>query len=123
MEQTRGRCLRMLAGGLVLTVLAGAAAAQETAPIKVLLENDRVRVFETRYKPGEENRNVPRDGRVIRALTGGTLLRTYADGKTERIEWKSGEVRYNPPAVGPTPQYTTKNVGNSDLVLYVVVLK
>ena len=46
-------------------------------------------------------------------------MRTYADGKTEKVEWKTGEVRIQ----GPTGQYTTKNVGKSDIALYVVVLK
>ena len=112
-----------LIGALVIAAVSNVAIAQEASPIKVLVENDKVRAFETRYKPGEENRNVPREGRVIRALTTGTLMRTYADGKTENIEWKAGDVRYNPPILGPLPQYTTKNVGNAELVLYVVVMK
>jgi hypothetical protein len=113
----------MLIAGLLMTAATATAIAQEAPAVKVLLENDKVRAFETRYKPGDENSNVPREGRVIRALTSGTLMRTYADGKTERIEWKAGDVRYNPPITGPVPQYTTKSVGASDLVLYVVVMK
>jgi hypothetical protein len=122
MKRTQG--LRwMLIGGLLMAAVPATAIAQEAPPVKVLVENDKVRAFETRYKPGDENQNVPREGRVIRALTSGTLLRTYTDGKAERIEWKAGDVRYNPPITGPVPQYTTKNVGNSELVLYVVVMK
>jgi hypothetical protein len=122
MAQARGLSTVLIAGS-ILAAVSGFASAQEASPIKVLVDNDKVRAFETRYKPGEENRNVPREGRVIRALTSGTLLRTYADGKTEGIEWKAGDVRYNPAITGPVPQYTTRNVGNSDLVLYVVIMK
>ncbi len=32
-------------------------------------------------------------------------------------------LRFNPAVVGEGPQYTTKNAGKSDLVLYLVVLK
>ena len=46
-------------------------------------------------------------------------MRTYADGKTEKVEYKTGEVRIN----APSGQFTTKNVGKSEVELYVVVLK
>jgi len=52
-------------------------------------------------------------------LQGGKLLRTYADGKTDTIEWKTGEVQIQ----GPGPQFTAKNVGSTEIVLYVVLLK
>lgn len=54
--------------------------------------------------------------RVVRALKGGTVLRTYADGKTEKSEWKTGEVQIQEPG----PQYTARNVGKTEVVLYVV---
>ena len=94
--------------------------AAKTATIKVLAENDKVRAFETTYAPGAENKAVPRSAtRVVRALQGGTLQRTYADGKTEKVVYKTGEVRINEPG----PAYTTKNVGKSEVKLYVILLK
>jgi hypothetical protein len=120
------KCMRLLCVPMLLAGVLAAGGLPRTVgaqEIKVLFENEKVRAFETRYKPGEENENVPRDGRIIRALTSGTLLRTYADGKTEKVEWKAGDVRFNPPITGPVPQYTTKNVGGTELALYVVVLK
>lgn len=115
----------------VAFMLAGATAnpamAQEKAKAEkgkstqtVLLENDKVKVSEVRFKPGDENSNVPRTGRVVRALKGGTLMRTYPDGKTEKIEWKTGQVRFNEPVAGSGPQYTAKNVGKSEILLYIV---
>ena len=90
---------------------------------KKVIENDKVLVIENRYKPGAENPNVPRDARVVHTLTSGTLVRVYPDGKTEKVEWKAGESRFIPATVGATPQYSTKNVGKTELVLYLVVLK
>jgi len=50
----------------------------------------------------------------------GSRQRIYADGKTEKIEWKTGEVRLNEPS---KVAYNTRNIGKSALALYVVVLK
>jgi hypothetical protein len=102
---------------------APAAKPGKEPTIKILLENEKVRVQEVTYKPGDENTAVSRDGRVVRALTAGTLQRTYTDGKTDKVEWKVGETRYNEPAPGSAPQYKAKSVGKSDLVLYVVIVK
>jgi len=100
-----------------------AAAQAPKVDSKVVLDNDKVQVLENRFKPGAENTNVPRTARVVRALTSGTLQRTYPDGKKENVEFKAGDVRFNPAVTGPTPQYTTKNIGKTELVLYIVVLK
>ena len=115
---------------MLIAVTANPALAQETAKAsqaqngmattKVLAENDKVLVLERRYKPGDENQNPPNTStRVVRVLKGGTLLRTYANGKTEKQEYKTGDTRINVPG----PQYTGKNVGKSEIVLYVLVLK
>lgn len=85
----------------------------------VLAEDDKVQVSEVRQKPGEVNTPTTTSTRVIRALRGGTLLRTYADGKTEKYDWKTGEVQIQTPG----PEYTIKNVGKTEVVLYVVRLK
>src|SRR4051812_21995226 len=61
-------------------------AGAPKAAIKVLAENDKARAFETTYAPGAENNAVPRSAvRIVRALKGGTLERTYADGKKEKV--------------------------------------
>jgi len=85
----------------------------------VLAESDRLQVLEIRQKPGEVTTPSTSATRVVRALQGGSMLRTYADGKTEKVEWKTGEVQLQEPG----PQYTVRNVGNSEIVLYVVRLK
>ena len=91
------------------------------AKLTVLAESDKVRVFEVQYKPGDENKAVPSSAtRVGRAIKGRTLMRTYADGKTQNVEWKTGEVRIVEP---DKTSYTANNTGKSDVHLYVVVLK
>ena len=107
----------------VAGVIATPAMAQEkakAAPLKqefkVLLENDKVRVYEARSAPGAESEMRERPFRVIRFLTDARIQRTYADGKTEIVERKAGEVR----AAGPDKAYKTKNVGKSAYAVYVV---
>ena len=96
-----------------------AQAEKGKATTKILLENDKVQVYETTFKPGDEGTNVERPYRIIRVLTGGTLLRTYPDGKTEKIVEKTGEARES----GPDPIYTPKNIGKTTIHVYVVALK
>lgn len=112
----------MLAGVVAVPAMAQDKAKAEKGKVtmKVLAENDKVRVFEVRYKPGDQNLSVPSSSvRVVRALKGGTIQRTFADGKTEKVEYKIGDVRIN----APSGQYTTKNIGKTELVLYVVQVK
>lgn len=110
---------------LALTFVSGNALAQEKkaapqAVIKVIAENDKVRVTETTYAPGAENKSTSRAQlRVVRALKGGTLERTYDDGKKQKVTYKTGDVHINEPG----PHYTTKNVGKSEIKLYLVTVK
>ena len=96
--------------------MAKAAPKQEQ---KVLVENDKVKVVENRWVAGAESESVARPNRIVRALKGGTLQRIYPDGKKEARTWKTGEVRY----VEKTDPYIVKNIGKSEVVLYVVSLK
>ena len=108
-------------------LMAGGAIAQDKkadkgaakAVIKVIAENAKVASTETTYAPGAESNTSRAEIRVVRALSGGTLQRTYADGKKEQVVYKTGDVRINEPG----PAYTTKNVGKTTVKLYVVRLK
>ncbi len=121
----------LLAGRLVAAFFLAAAVAQPavaqdkkaaTTPeraSKVLVDDDRVRVTESVFKPGEVNPMVYRDYRITRVLQGNApVVRTYADGRIEKSEWKEGAV-----IVSPAGQTSTKNVGNSEVVIYTVTLK
>jgi len=97
-----------------------AMAEKGQATIKMLAENDKLRAYEIWYKPGDVNLSVPSSSvRVVRALRGGSLMRMHSDGKNEKVEWKTGEVKIN----SPTEPYTSKNIGKTELVLYIVLLK
>src|SRR5882672_10624168 len=84
-------------------LMANAALAQDKAKadkgtpkvaIKVITENDKVRVYEATYAPGAENTAVASSTlRVVRGMKGGTLERRYADGKKETVVWKPGMVQ------------------------------
>jgi hypothetical protein len=119
------------AAGIVALVIAGvfatAAIAQDKktdkkGPIraqKVLVENDKVRVSESVFRPGEENPMEPRGYRIGRVLKGSTTIeRRHSNGKVEKVEWKEGGVY----EAGPD-NASTKNVGKGEVVLYTVQLK
>lgn len=90
------------------------------ATMKVIAENAKVRAYEVTFAPGAENTSVPASStRVVRALEGGTLERTYTDGKKEKVSYKTGEVRINE----VSPAFTTKNIGKNEIKLYVVQVK
>ena len=121
--------MRLLLAGVVCVSLlvAGPAFAQDKKgkiperTQKVLVDNDRVRVTETVYPPGAGTNTANQPPyRITRALKGGTLERTYADGKKEAAAFKTGEVKEQPAAKAP---YTLKNTGKSDVVLYTVQIK
>jgi len=108
---------------LAAGIAANPAIAQDkasTVKMKVLVDNDKVEAYEVTYAPGAENKGIASTTmRIVRGLKGGTLERTYADGKKELVRWKAGEVKQ----VNPGPAYTTKNIGKGELQLYVVQLK
>ena len=123
MRKLAGAFAALLIPGLFAAFVATPAMAQEKAKgaplkqeLKVLLENDKVRVYEARSAPGAESEMRERPFRVIRFLTNARIQRTYADGKTEILERKAGEVR----AAGPDKAYKTKNVGKAAYAVYVV---
>ena len=118
----------LLASAVCVSLLvAGPAIAQDKKgkiperTQKVLVDNDRVRVTETVYPPGAGTNTANQPPyRITRAIKGGTLERTYADGKKEAAAFKTGEVKEQPAAKAP---YTLKNTGKSDVVLYTVQIK
>ena len=127
MSKSAGLIAKLLVPAFfVAGVIAGPALAQEKAKadapkasLKVLLENDKVRVYEAHVPVGTEGANIARPYRIGRALTNGTIQRIYADGKKETVQWKAGEVK----ELGPHTQYIPRNIGKTDFRIYVVVPK
>lgn len=85
---------------------------------KKLLENDKVLVTEVIFKPGEGGGIRERPARVTRALYDGTMERIMPDGRTEKVTWKKGEVRWQ-----PKETFGNRNAGTSEMGFYVVTLK
>ena len=69
----------MADGAIAQDKKADKGAAKVT--IKVVAENAKVIATETTYAPGAESNTSRSEIRVVRALAGGTLQRTYADAK------------------------------------------
>ncbi len=117
-----GAAALVLSGMTLNTAIAQDKAAKGAPKVtmKVLKENDKVRAYEVVFKPGAENTAIPSTSvRVVRALSGGKIQRTYADGKKEDVVYKNGDVRINE----VSPAYTAKNVGKTEIRLYVVQIK
>jgi hypothetical protein len=112
----------MLVPAIVAAAVIGSpASAQEKQSVrqqKVLLDNQKVRVTESTWKPGEVNPMADQGYRITRVLQGGTMERTHGDGKKEKIEWKTGEVKEYQPS-----KSSTKNIGKTTVVVYNVTVK
>jgi len=111
----------LLAGAIVTPVLAQDQAKAKTPAeptVKVLAENDRVRVQESTYKPGEGQSIRERPLAVIRVLKGGTMLRTFPDGKTETLRLKDGQT-----IIREAVSYGNKNIGKTTIRFYIVQVK
>jgi len=79
--------------------------------ITVFVQNDRVKVYEGRFKPGDKSAGMAnRPTRVEFAITDGQMRNYYPDGKTEEVMWKAGEVKWSEPAT-----YQQENIGKTEL--------
>lgn len=92
--------------------------AKERAPAPVLFENEKVRVVETRTKPGERNAMQDRSDRVVYHFNAGKTKIHYADGKTEEREYKAGSVEFR-----KRDKASSENVGKAEAHNLVINLK
>lgn len=100
---------------------APAAEAKKGKPVqKVLHDDDKVRVTETTFLPGDVGGSFVRGFRVVRYLQDGTQERTWADGKVEKIERIAGEVF----VLGPDKHaFQDQNIGKTTMVIFAVTIK
>ncbi len=69
-------------------------AAKERAPsVKVLLDNEKVKVTENTFRPGDVSRS-QRPARTTYYIKGGTMERTSPDGKKTSYERKTGTAHW-----------------------------
>jgi len=100
-----------------------AQTAQETKqkvqpPAPVLFENEKVRVIETRIKPGEKNEMKARSDRVNVAINAAKTRVHYPDGKKEDRDRKAGSVQFNKAGTS-----STENIGKTETRSVIVTLK
>ena len=112
---------------LMLAIVGKAAMAQQeviaektNAPtITVFVNNDRVKAYEGRFKPGDKTAGTGnRPARVEFAITDGHMRNYYPDGKVEEVMWKAGEVKWSESAT-----FRQENIGKSEFKIRVVQLK
>jgi hypothetical protein len=92
--------------------------AKERAPAPVVFENDKVRVVETRTKPGERNPMQERSDRVIYHFNAGKTRVHYPEGKTEEREFKKGSVEFR-----KRDKTSSENIGKAEIHNLVINLK
>lgn len=134
MKQLHDFLIGLLAATFMVAFAATVVMAQEkakaekakTAPAKetkapganVLFENERVRVAETRIKPGEKNEMKMRNDRVNVHIKAAKVRVHYPDGKKEDFDQKTGSVRFNKAGTS-----STENIGKTESHTVIVTLK
>jgi quercetin dioxygenase-like cupin family protein len=96
---------------------AKADAKEIEVETKVLLENDKVRVTQSTFKPGAVSR-VDRKARVNYVVTDGKLQRTTKEGKTTTYERKAGTAVWL-----EADSDVVKNIGTTTFIVVGVVHK
>ena len=105
--------------GLFSSVVTGQDSAR-VAPknVKVLLENNRVRVLEVRIKPGEKIPMHSHPAHITYALSDAKGQYTAPDGSSTVSEAKTNSVFWSEPVT-----HSSVNVGNTEIHAIVVELK
>ena len=98
-----------------LVALAGYAVAQDSGPrsgslYRQVMDNERVRVFQANFKPGDKlpSRNFPTH--LLVTLTDGTLVFTPAGRTGYEVSFKAGETMWFPPLTRATDNDSDKEV-------------
>lgn len=85
---------------------------------KKLFENDRVRMLEVTFTPGDSIAFHSHPDHAVYAVTGGTLRVTTSDGNVQEAKLKAGD-----PIWFGAVTHAAKNIGTTRLKLVVVELK
>jgi quercetin dioxygenase-like cupin family protein len=98
------------------TVPDAATATPKVARVK--LENDRVRVLEFTSDPGDKEGWHFHPAFAVYVVTGGTLRITTADGKSNDVSFRAGDILFREPIT-----HTTENIGKTRVHAILVELK
>jgi len=85
---------------------------------KVLLENDRVRIHETRLKPGQKEPMHAHPAHVVYALTDAAGRFTSSDGTTTEKSFRAGQAVWSAALT-----HSVENIGTDEVLVLVVELK
>jgi quercetin dioxygenase-like cupin family protein len=99
-----------LAALSVSGALAQDAKAESNDNVKVLLENEQVRVMEMRFKPGAKLDSLSHRNRFVYALTDGALVFTPPGRTAYELSFKAGEALWLPAQTTGTENDTDKEV-------------
>jgi len=94
--------------------------ALKTAPnvSKLIMENDRVRVFDTRFKPGVKAAMHSHPDHVLYIFNDGKMKITPSNGKPQTMDLKTGQVIWM-----DATSHEAENLGKTDVHMLVVELK
>jgi quercetin dioxygenase-like cupin family protein len=98
--------------------MAGDAVSVAPNLYKVMFENHRVRVLETRYGPGVKSDMHSHPDHLAVALTPAKAKFTLADGQTVDIDFQVGE-----PVFVESQEHAVENTGASEFHVILVELK
>lgn len=96
------RIVRMsLFAGCIAFLLPGAASAQDAMQyglkhLKVMAEDDKVRVLQYKPEPGDKTPAHSHPANVVYVVKGGRVKFTLDDGSTRVVELKTGDVLLRP---------------------------
>lgn len=109
----------------IVSLLLGAFAALAQDPVeldparnKLLLENDRVRVYEVKSAPGQTLEMHSHPAHLVYFLGNSKTKFTNADGTVAEAEGKAGTVRWSEPVT-----HKVENIGTTPIHGLVVELK
>jgi beta-alanine degradation protein BauB len=85
---------------------------------KLLIENDRVKVYESSQKPGEKLEMHEHPDFIVYPLTDSEVRFTYKDGTTKEMKFKKGEAAFS-----KSQWHAVENIGNSESRLLAIELK
>jgi quercetin dioxygenase-like cupin family protein len=85
---------------------------------KEKLNNEHVNVIEFTSKPGEKEAMHSHPDMLLYVIHGGKLKSTTADGKSQVIDYKTGDVAWRPAIT-----HSTENVGTTEVKALLVEVK
>jgi beta-alanine degradation protein BauB len=85
---------------------------------KLIMENDRVRVFDTRFKPGVKAAMHSHPDHVLYIFNDGKMKITPSNGKPQTMDLKTGQVIWM-----DATSHEAENLGKTDVHMLVVELK